>query len=42
MNSAAALSAANNDGFSLTASDLHEMYLGMFSTAFAMIREQQS
>jgi len=42
VNSAAALSAANNEGFSLTASDLHEMYMGMFATAFDIIRQQQS
>ena len=42
VNTAAALGAANNEGFSLTASDLHEMYLGMFTTAFDIIRQQQS
>jgi len=42
VNTAAALSAENNEGIALTASDLHDMYTGMFHTAFGIIREQQS
>ena len=42
VNSAAALSAESNEGIAVTASDLHDMYTGMFTTAFGIIREQQS
>lgn len=41
VNTAHALSAAQNEGIALTAEDLHEMYSGMFQTAFDIIREQQ-
>eukprot|EP01032_Pedospumella_encystans_P008345 gene8345-9918_t len=40
VNSAAALSAESNEGIAITASDLHDMYTGMFTTAFGIIREQ--
>lgn len=42
VNTAAALSAENNEGIAITASDLHDMYTGMFTTAFGIIRDQQS
>lgn len=41
VNSAVALSAAQNEGIAVTAQDLHEMYSGMFQTAFDIIAEQQ-
>lgn len=42
VNSAVALSATQNEGIAVTAQDLHEMYMGMFQTAFDIIAEQQA